>query len=150
MGILSSIKSLFGSGEKQVSAEPKSEPVVEPVKYNVFDLTAETFRSQIMDFIENPEEWKYKGNRPAVIDFYAMWCSPCRAVAPIIASLADEYEGRVDFYKVDVDREQELAAIFEIRSIPSLLFIPKEGEPWTQIGAMNRRDIDNIIRRELL
>lgn len=94
---------------------------------NVTELTLDAFKNKIMDYEANPEEWKYKGERPAVIDFYAVWCGPCKATAPIVDSLAKEYDGKVDFYKVDVDKQQELAAMFGVRSIPSLLFIPLEG-----------------------
>ena len=116
----------------------------------VNDLTLEEFKNSIMDYEANPKEWKYKGERPAIIDFYAGWCGPCKATAPILDSLATEYDGTVDFYKVDVDKQEELAAMFGIRSIPSLLFIPKDGQPQMQVGAMGRADLENAIKTILL
>jgi thioredoxin 1 len=119
---------------------------MEKKEMNVTELTLEGFKANIMDYESNPKEWNYKGERPAVIDFYAVWCGPCKATAPILESLAGEYAGKVDFYKVDVDKQQELAAMFGIRSIPSLLFIPKEGQPQMQVGAMMRPDLENAIK----
>jgi thioredoxin len=122
----------------------------EEKKMNVKELTLESFKNSIMDYEANPKEWKYKGERPAIIDFYAVWCGPCKATAPILDSLATEYDGIVDFYKVDVDKQEELAAMFGIRSIPSLLFIPKDGQPQMQVGAMGRADLENAIKTILL
>lgn len=98
-------------------------------------LTKHTFLEKIFDY-EKETEWKYKGTKPAVIDFYADWCAPCRMVAPVIEELNKEYGEKIDFYKIDTEAEQELAAVFGIRSIPSLLFIPVEGQPQMAMGAM--------------
>lgn len=98
-------------------------------------LNVDTFKEKIFDF-ENNKEWTYKGERPAIIDFYADWCGPCKMVAPIIDELAEEYKGLVDVYKVDTEKEQELAAMFGIRSIPSLLFIPVGDKPQMAQGAL--------------
>ncbi|HOK37658.1 MAG TPA: thioredoxin [Bacteroidales bacterium] len=98
-------------------------------------LTKETFLEKVFDY-EKETEWKYKGSKPAVIDFYADWCAPCRMVAPVIEELNKEYGDKIDFYKIDTEAEQELAAVFGIRSIPSLLFIPVEGQPQMAMGAM--------------
>lgn len=98
-------------------------------------LTKETFLEKIFDY-EKETEWKYKGSKPAVIDFYADWCAPCRMVAPVIEELNKEYGDKIDFYKIDTEAEQELSAVFGIRSIPSLLFIPVEGQPQMAMGAM--------------
>lgn len=128
----------------------KTEQIKEEKKMNVTELTLDAFKSKIMDYEANPREWKYKGERPAVIDFYAVWCGPCKATAPVVDALAAEYAGKVDFYKVDVDKQQELAAMFGVRSIPSLLFIPLEGKPQMQVGALNRVDFDAAIKSVLL
>lgn len=112
---------------------------------NVKELTLEGFKTNIMDF-EQHKEWTYKGDKPAVIDFYATWCGPCKTTAPILEALADEYKGKVDVYKVDVDQQQELAALFSIRSIPSLLFIPKEGKPQMSVGAMGRAQMEEAFK----
>ena len=98
-------------------------------------LTKETFLEKVFDY-EKETEWKYKGSKPAVIDFYADWCAPCRMVAPVIEELNKEYGDKIDFYKIDTEAEQEFAAVFGIRSIPSLLFIPVEGQPQMAMGAM--------------
>ena len=131
--------------EKKTTIE-KEQKYKEDKKMNVKELTLESFKNNIMDYEANPTEWKFKGERPAVIDFYAVWCGPCKATAPILDSLAKEYDGKVDFYKVDVDKQQELSAMFGIRSIPSLLFIPKEGKPQMQVGAMDHTQLENAIK----
>jgi thioredoxin 1 len=98
-------------------------------------LTVETFKQKVFDFEKNTE-WKFNGNKPAIIDFYADWCGPCKMVAPILEELANEYDGKLDIYKVDTESEQELASVFGIKSIPSLLFIPKDSQPQMAMGAL--------------
>lgn len=131
--------------EKKTTIE-KEQKNKEDKKMNVKELTLESFKNSIMDYEANPNEWKFKGERPAVIDFYAVWCGPCKATAPILESLAKEYDGQVDFYKVDIDKQQELSTMFDIRSIPTLLFIPKEGKPQMQVGAMDHTQLENAIK----
>ena len=87
---------------------------------------------------------------PAIIDFYADWCGPCRRVAPIMEKLAEEYDGRVLVYKINVDKEQDLASAFQVRSIPMVLFIPMEGQPMKQVGAMAEQEYRKIIEEQLL
>ena len=134
-------------GNKQ--AEVKEQKEASEKKF-VQELSLDGFKKNIMDYDANPKSWNFKGERPAVIDFYAVWCGPCKVTAPIFESLAEEYDGKIDFYKVDVDKQQELAAMFGIRSIPSLLFIPKKGDPDMKVGAMNRADLENAIKSILL
>jgi thioredoxin len=98
-------------------------------------LTVETFKSKVFNYEVN-KEWKFEGELPALIDFYANWCGPCKMVAPILEELAEEYNGKLNIYKVNTEEEQELASIFGIQSIPSLLFIPKEGKPQMAMGAL--------------
>ena len=98
-------------------------------------LTMETFKSKVFDFEKNTE-WKFEGNKPAVIDFYADWCGPCKMVAPILEELSKEYDGKIDIYKVDTEAEQELAGLFGIRSSPSILFIPMDEKPQMAAGAL--------------
>ncbi len=98
-------------------------------------LTNETFKEKVFNFDEN-KEWKFEGDKPCLIDFYADWCGPCKMVAPILEELADEYDGKVDIYKVDTDKERKIAGMFGIQSIPSLLFVPKEGQPQMAMGAL--------------
>ena len=96
------------------------------------------------------DQWKYAGKLPAIIDFYADWCGPCKMVAPILEELAREYEGRLIIYKVDTEAEQELSGIFGIRSIPSFLFIPVEGRPMMQAGAFPKNTFKQVIEEHLL
>lgn len=98
-------------------------------------LTLETFKSKVFNFTDN-KEWKFEGSIPCIIDFYADWCGPCKMVAPILEELSKEYEGKLNVYKVDTEAERELAGVFGIQSIPSLLFVPKEGQPQMAMGAL--------------
>ena len=98
-------------------------------------LTKDTFKAKVFNFEEN-KEGKFEGDKPCMIDFYADWCGPCRMVAPILEELSTEYDGKIDIYKVDTEAEQELAAMFGIQSIPSLLFVPSEGQPQMAMGAL--------------
>lgn len=122
----------------------ESQPIVKPEP-----LTAETFREKVFDYLVE-REWKYKGTLPCVIDFWAEWCGPCRILAPIFEELAQEYAGKVLFYKVDTDAEQELAMVFGIRSIPSLLFVPLGGKPQMAVGALPKPTLKEIIEKELV
>lgn len=98
-------------------------------------LTKETFKQKVFNF-ETNKEWKFEGDRPAIIDFYADWCAPCKMVAPILEELSEDFKGKVDIYKVNTEEERDLSAIFGIQSIPSLLFIPKDGQPQMAMGAL--------------
>ncbi|MCG2648299.1 thioredoxin [Alloprevotella tannerae] len=117
---------------------------------SVQNLTMADFKKQIMDFEANPQEWKYLGDKPAIIDFYATWCGPCKATAPVLEKIAEKYDGRINVFKVDVDKEQELAALFGVRSIPSLLFIPMSEKPQMATGAMMQNDFERAIADILL
>lgn len=112
-------------------------------------LTKETFLEKVFDYEKN-KEWKFQGELPAVIDFYADWCGPCKMVAPIIDELSNEYEGKVNFYKINTEEQQELAAAFGIQSIPSLLFIPLDGSPQMAAGALPKDTFKQVIDNELL
>jgi thioredoxin 1 len=112
-------------------------------------LTKDTFISKVFDF-ENNKEWNYQGELPCLIDFYADWCGPCKMVAPILEELAQEYKGKINIYKVDTEEEQELAGVFGIRSIPSLLFCPAEGAPQMAMGAMPKDQFKKVIDDILL
>ena len=119
-------------------------------KMNVTEMTSAMFQQKVMDYKNNPKTWNFKGDKPAIIDFYATWCGPCKATAPVLEEVAGDYAGQIDVYKVDVDQQRELAALFGIRSIPSLLFIPKTGEPTMQNGAMNKAQFEEVIKSVLL
>lgn len=112
-------------------------------------LTAQIFKDEIFDYTKE-KEWKFKGDKPAIIDFYADWCGPCKMVAPILEELSDEYKENLIIYKVDTEVEQELSAAFGIRSIPSLLFIPLDKQPMMQAGALPKPSLKKVIEEELL
>ncbi len=107
-------------------------------------LTKETFLEKVFNFEEN-KDWKFEGERPALIDFYADWCGPCKMIAPILEQLSEEYGDKLDIYKIDTEAEQELAAAFGIRSIPSMLFCPVEGQPQMANGALPKPELERII-----
>ena len=113
-------------------------------------LTYNEFLHKVWNFENNPTTFIYKGKVPAVIDFYADWCGPCRRVAPIMEKLAEEYEGRLVVYKINVDQEKELATAFQAKSIPMVLFIPLEGQPMKQVGAMSEESYRKIVEEHLL
>ncbi len=113
------------------------------------NLNKETFLKKVFDYEKN-KEWKFEGDQPCLIDFWAPWCGPCRMVAPVIEELSEEYKGKVNFYKVNTDEEQELGAVFGIRSIPSLLFVPKDGQPQMAVGALPKQTMKKVIDEELL
>lgn len=113
-------------------------------------LTKADFLTKVVDYENNPEAWKYLGDKPAIIDFYASWCGPCKMIAPILEELATEYAGQIYIYKVDTEKEQELAAAFGIRSIPTLLFIPMNGKPQLAQGAMPKSAFKEAIDSVLL
>jgi len=112
-------------------------------------MTLADFKEKVFDF-ENKKEWEFKGDKPAIIDFYADWCGPCKMVAPIFEELSNEFQ-EVDIYKVDTEAEQQLSAMFGVRSIPSILFIPTDGrQPMMQAGALPKNAMEDIIKTELL
>jgi len=112
-------------------------------------LTTQDFKDKIFNYIIE-KDWSYKGQLPVLIDFYADWCSPCKIVAPILEELSEEYEGRLTIYKVDTEVEVELASVFGIRSIPTFLFIPIDGDPMMQPGALPKKAFKQIIEERLL
>jgi len=112
-------------------------------------LNAEGFKENIFDYSKD-EEWNFKGKVPAIVDFYADWCGPCKAVAPVLEELANEYKDRLVIYKIDTDKEQELSTLFGIQSIPTLLFIPVDGQPMMQKGAIPKNAFKQVIEERLL
>ena len=112
-------------------------------------LTTAEFKKRVFDYSDS-QDWKYSGPMPAIIDFYADWCGPCKMVTPILEELSKQYDGKVLIYKVDTDAEEELAAVFNIRSIPSFLFIPMEGQPMMQAGALPKSVFEKVIEEHLL
>lgn len=114
------------------------------------NLTKEDFLKKVANYEANPNEWKFLGERPALIDFYATWCGPCKRLAPVMEELAEEYAGKVDIYKIDVDSEEELAALFGVRSIPTLLFVPMNDKPQMAQGALPKNALQDAINNVLL
>lgn len=108
-------------------------------------LDTESFKSKIFDFEANGDKWAFAGTRPAIVDFYADWCGPCRAQGPILEDLARDYAGQIDVYKINTDTTPQLAALFGVRGIPALLFIPMAGEPAMSSGLMQRESLDRAI-----
>jgi thioredoxin len=128
------------TGQTAEQSAPKDEVVV---------MNKQLFLSDVFDY-EKSDNWEYKGNKPAIIDFYADWCGPCRAMAPIMRELAGEYSGKVTIYKVNVDKERELAAMFNATSIPLFVFIPMQGEPQVIRGAADKATYKEVIDSFLL
>ena len=112
-------------------------------------LTKETFLTKVFNYEKN-QEWKFEGELPCLIDFYADWCGPCKMVAPILEELSKEFEGKINIYKVNTEMEQELSAAFGIQSIPSMLFCPKDGKPQMAMGALPRQALTDAINEVLL
>lgn len=108
------------------------------------------FLTKVWDFENSPRTWEFKGERPVIIDFFAQWCGPCKMLAPVLDSLSEKYQGIVDIYKVDTEEEMELSNVFRIRSVPSILFIPKEGTPTMVQGYMPEVTMENLIKDKLL
>lgn len=112
----------------------------------VVHITKADFLKKVYDFEKNPDEWKYLGSQPAIVDFYADWCGPCRQLSPVLDELAKEYSGKLTIYKVNVDNERGLATFFGIRSIPTLLFIPMKDKPQRSLGALSKTELKGIIK----
>jgi thioredoxin 1 len=112
-------------------------------------LTKQTFLEKVFNF-ETNKDWKFEGKLPCIIDFYADWCGPCKMVAPILEELAEEYKDKINIYKVDTEAEQELAGAFGIRSIPSMLFCPADGQPQMAVGALPKDSLIKAIDDVLL
>lgn len=123
----------------------KKEKIMKPV-----ELTKADFLEKVANFETSPDKWKYLGTKPALIDFYATWCGPCKMVAPILEELAAEYGDSIVIYKINTEKEQELASVFGIRSIPTLLFVPMDDQPQMAQGAMSKADFKKAIDKVLL
>ncbi|HRY33494.1 MAG TPA: thioredoxin [Bacteroidales bacterium] len=128
----------------EVSSTAATSPSEGKVEY----LTKSDFLAKVFNY-EKFKEWKYQGDKPAVIDFYADWCRPCKLVAPIMDELASEYKGKVHIYKVNTDKEKELAGAFQISSIPAVLFIPVNGQPQMAVGALPKEEYVKAINNLL-
>jgi thioredoxin 1 len=111
-------------------------------------LTNETFKQKVFNYEKN-KEWKFEGDKPCLIDFYADWCGPCKIIEPVLEELADEFNDKIDIFRVDTEKERELAGVFGIRSIPSLLFVPVEGQPQMALGALPKETLKKAFKEVL-
>jgi thioredoxin len=134
---------LFRGGNKENSNKQIKEK-------KVMELTKKDFLEKVVNYEQNPNEWNFLGDKPTIIDFYASWCGPCKAFAPVLEEVAEEYKGVIDVYKVNTENEEELAAVFNIRSIPTILFIPVNGQPQIVTGAMPKPQLIEAIEHVLL
>jgi len=113
-------------------------------------LTVATFKEKVFNYEKNTEEWKFEGDLPCVIDFYADWCKPCKLIAPIMEELANEYKGKINIYKVNTEQQRELSSVFGIRSIPAVLYVPMKGKPQMSTGALPKESFKQVIDEFLL
>ncbi|MDD3522580.1 MAG: thioredoxin [Bacteroidales bacterium] len=119
-------------------------------KTKIMELTKDEFIKRVYNYEANPNEWIFEGDKPSVVDFHATWCAPCKMLAPSLEELNQEYNGQINIYKVDVDKSPELAAIFGVRSVPTLLWIPMKGKPSITQGALPKSQLESIIKNTLL
>lgn len=113
-------------------------------------LTKSDFLKKVANYEVDFKEWKFLGDKPALIDFYATWCGPCKGLAPVLEEISEEYQGKIDVYKIDIDEEAELASIFNIRSVPTLIFAPMQGDPQMAQGALPKPTLKEAIDKVLL
>ena len=131
--------------ENPETTNPSTSVVGKPIT-----LDKAEFLKKIVNYETTPNEWKYLGDKPAIIDFYASWCGPCKQIAPILEELATEYKDSIYVYKVDVDKDKELGGLFGINSIPALIFIPMNGNPSMKVGLQGKAELTNTINSFLL
>ena len=120
-----------------------------PAMAKVGYITTQQFKDSVFDYV-NEKEWQYKGEKPCVIDFYTTWCGPCKRLAPIMEELSEQYAGKVTFYKADTEQERELAYVFQIASIPQVMYIPVKGQPILLKGLSPKEEIIKIIDEHLV
>ena len=148
-GLMLITLSACGQTKKETKTESKNQSK-ESKTMGTIHLTKAEFLSKVVNFERNPTEWKYLGDKPCIIDFYASWCGPCKTIAPILEDLAKEYDGQIYIYKINTEEEQELAAVFGIRSIPTILFCPMKGDPQMAQGALPKETFKEAITGVLL
>jgi len=140
--IFSSCNSVGGNKNEGTSTENTEGTVTR--------INTEMFKKLVWDYQRNPNEFVFTGDQPVVIDFYADWCRPCKMVAPIMEELAKEYKGKVRIYKINTDEEGELSRLFNIRSIPAILYVPKNGKPQMSVGLSGKETYVKTIQDVLL
>lgn len=142
--------SLFASCEGKNNNDLITNNNKEKKEMKAIHLTKEEFLKKVVNYEANPTEWKYLGDKPCIVDFYASWCGPCKMVSPILEELAKEYDGEIYIYKIDTEEEEELAQAFSIRSIPTIMFIPMSGDPQIVRGALPKSELKIAIDSVLL
>lgn len=140
----------FKKEKKENKQEENAQEIIAEDESLVKNIDYKYFVKNIWDIEKYPDTFAYKSKLPCLIDFYADWCGPCKKVAPIMEELAKEYEGRVTIYKVNTDTEPKLSTIFQVRNIPTVFFLPKEGQPLMQVGALSKEEYISIINQHLL
>lgn len=148
--VLLIVTAITACGAGKRGDKNKEEPLKKETKVYTISLDQAQFLEKVADFKTNPEEWKYLGDKPAIIDFWAEWCVYCRRLSPVLEELAKEYDGEIYIYKVNTDVEREIAAAFGIRSLPTLLFVPIGQDPQIVKGAIPKEDLKNVIDEFLL
>ena len=152
--ILSALLLASCGGSKKEQKDNKEQATTQEVKVEdnslVKSINYNYFIRNIWNLEKYPDSFAYENKLPCIIDFYADWCGPCKKIAPIMEELAHEYDGKVLFYKVNVDTERKLATVFQIRNIPTVFFLPKEGQPMSQVGGLTKEDYVNIINEHLI
>ena len=143
------LASLSCNGQS-TSTNKKNDGTTKEKKTKTIKLNKANFLTRIIDYETTLDEWNYLGDKPAIIDFYADWCAPCRMIVPMMEELAEEYSGKIYVYKIDIEEEQELAALFGVRTIPFFLFIPMDGEPQAARGALSKDVFKKAIEEVLL
>ncbi len=143
-------KATVASEHKSASTAPAQNPSGDGADGKPIMLDTETFKEKIWNYEANPEKWVYEGDKPAIIDFYADWCKPCKMVSPILEELAMKYKGEIVLYKINTQYQRELAAVFQIQSIPTFLYIPVDGKPQMDRGYKDKSTFERIIKEFLL
>ena len=135
--ISSGIYSKSNTGKSSVATDEKE-------KNSIVYLDAANFKEKVFNY-ETDKEWNYKGKVPAILDFYADWCGPCKQLSPVLVQIQKEYAGKIQIYKINTDKHKELAATFGIRSLPTIVFVPMEGEPQAAMGFRPKNDLETMI-----